>query len=314
LLTRLRSDKDGAAAEYELFVFAAMRSRGIATSWSPEIEGQKPDLEANLGARSIVEVFTREEPEVLSRRARRLWELKSAITGGGEGLHLALNEHIPDSIPDHKIPELGARIGAALVTPPVGADFGPTVDLAPFGLKGNVSRLSNPISLINEPAIWGDDRDVVRDRLIEKAKKYKWLKRLRTPYVVIVCRGGARSLVRLDDVQQAMLGREMIAVPVVPGRGAVGEPHTTRKLDGVVGPATPTTGKPRYSRIAAVVYCDRDDSAEQALCQFAVLHNPYAMNPIPPGAFKGFPELTWTIEENMYVGTWSLEPDTWFAV
>lgn len=310
LLTRLRDDDDAQAAEFELTVHAALRCRGIPVEWSPQIEQQNPDLRALLGGRaSIIEVLTREEPAELSRHNRRLQEFKIPLEAGG-GVSLLMFGGIPDSVPDHEIADLGHRAAAALVAPENGVLGGPPLDLDQFGLKGIATRLSIPVTDLNGPMIRGDDINPLRVRLVEKAQKYKWLKTLRTPYVVVVCRG-VRSLVRRDAVEQAMLGREMISVGVSE-RGPTGEIGTTRKYDGVV--TKPRKGKPRYSRISAIVYCERDDCATETLCRFAVFHNPYAMNPLTPGAFGGFPELTWTIDGSMYVGDWSTDPDSWFSI
>src|SRR5688572_8392355 len=44
LLGKLREDDKAEAAEFELLVYAAIRSRNIRVEWGPTIEGKKPDL------------------------------------------------------------------------------------------------------------------------------------------------------------------------------------------------------------------------------------------------------------------------------
>ncbi|MCZ6767015.1 MAG: hypothetical protein O7D32_08785 [bacterium] len=304
LRARLRSDNDRQfePALYELLVHELLHRFVGRAHWKPELPDGRPEfLLRSRGVKAIVEVATLLRTPEQEQAEHRIQDFRREVDKHNltYSLGLELKEHIPLSI---NLREVSERLVG--IIPPLedGQLEGRKIDLDAVGLKGFAQAQIRGFESTLPPVERGTEVKRIRRVLVQKARKYKSVKKQQIPFVVVMC-AGQHVHIGLQDMLNALYGTEQIIVGLGRGGPPLGSIATARRRDGLVTPPKPT----RYTRVSAIIFCALD-VAEDLSCTCYVLHNPWAQNRLPASLFTRFPQLLFRDEGSPLSGEWTQTP------
>lgn len=307
---RLRATEEHTfwSAVHELFLWWLFRQRGCYVTHDPEVGGLTPDflLTREPGDRLFVEVWTDTGPREASERDRNRTEIvaqinKRVLTPYAIGIDW--QEPAP---PIQKVDTNGlvgdirdwvARLApeSAMATDLTIKDHGVHITLSAFPVEGPSRRERVWYQFCG--AFLDDPRPRQHHTLIAKARKYRFVDH--RPFALALCPGqGVR--VDLEDLMSLCYGSMRFAV----GTGGVGP---VRRLppdpDGLFSQLR-DGGERCRTHVSALVYCKVRIGGNGAEMEVRVLHNPFALNPLPVDWFGDVAQfvardgvLRWTHED-----------------
>lgn len=153
----------------------------------------------------------------------------------------------------------------------------------------------------------GNARDQIKKALEIKVKKYRAVKNIGKPLVVVICSDG-HPTVDENALDTALYGNHMVTWTV---GSTDNTSEWTRDRTGMVTP-TPAFPNPMNTRLSAVIFCQEKPNKEKVFYTMKVFHNPWAVNPLPDNIFTKFPQLVVKEKtENKITSDWTIDDPNW---
>jgi hypothetical protein len=271
---------------YELIIGLAFHILGFQVEHDPELDELTPDMFVSKDdCEFVCEVVT-------------LFDSERNQTGEAimDDIHYRLNSLVQsDYIVILHYPELPAQIdiprfvrkAAALINQQTEAEFtiDVTVDSLHVGITGMRTGSDEDGKVIGRSCVgsWGDCSARLKQKLKNKAKKYKGM---RYPLVLAVCEPGNMQHLGLSD---ALYGEEMMFINI--GAGEHGKRAFTRRKDDGLFSLLYRGDEASLPHVTGVLHARLDPSSTKVLLKVVYCTNPYKKSSIPESKLQGIPKF-----------------------